>query len=238
MYLFLNNNDESNFYSGHKIIKLLPTPFLHTPHGYLLGSTGRSNGELLTSILVLDMLTQSPFASKLSFQAVNWFSNPSKDSSIITKSSAYSSSHGHPGQLSWGNAFITIANSKDLRTEPWSAPTLTPNFLLKVLFIRTLSAASAYVAWTKLISIPWYPVFVWPTKWLSYSLCRKPFRCLRKQNRMAYFFRDIFLQLSKNEYGFHGTTARHETMLHLTDINWWFYKAFDDMFNDLHDVIQ
>ena len=47
----------------------------------------------------------------------------------------------------------------------------------------------------------------------------------------------FFVHLSKNGYGVHGTTARHETLLHLTDVKWWSYDAFDDMFNGLHDVI-
>ena len=141
--------------------ELVLTPFLHTPHGYLLGLTGYSVRGLLTSILVLDMLTGSPFASKLSFQAVNWFSNQSKDSSIITKSSGDSNSHGHPRRQSWDNASITVTSSKGLRNEPWWIPNLTPVFSLKVLFTRTLDEASTYIAWTNLIfhsSIPSFRV--------------------------------------------------------------------------------
>ena len=125
-------------------IELLPTPFLHTQPGYLLGLTWRSIRGLLISILVLDILTRSLFASKLSFQAQNWFSNPSKDWSIITRSSAYSSCHGHPR---WQ---LTTAKSKGLRIESWWTPSLTPNFSLKVLFLKTLNAASVYIAWTNL----------------------------------------------------------------------------------------
>ena len=137
-------------------IELLPTPFLHTPHGHLQGSTTNSARGLLTSVLVVEMLTWSPFASKLLFPFVKWFSNPSKDSSIITKSSSYSSSHGDPPRQSWDNAFITITNSKGLRTE---LSTLTPNFSIKVLFIRTLDAASAYIPWTNIIFHSLIPSF-------------------------------------------------------------------------------
>ena len=56
---------------------------------------------------------------------------------------------------------------------------------------------------------------------------------------MAYIFEDVFLMhLSKNEYGIHGTAARHENILHLIDIKRWSYDAFDGMLNDLHDVVQ
>ena len=46
------------------------------------------------------------------------------------------------------------------------------------------------------------------------------------------------MHLSKNEYGIHGTAARHENILHLIDIKRWSYDAFDGMLNDLHDVVQ
>ena len=106
--------------------KLLPTHFLHTPYIFLLGSTGHLARGLLASIVVLGLLTWSPFASKLYFQAVNWFSNPSKDLSITTKSYAYSSSYGHPHQQSWDNASITITNSTGLWTvKNWTAKNWT-----------------------------------------------------------------------------------------------------------------
>ena len=99
-------------------IELLPIPFLHTPHGYLQWSTTHSTRGLRKTVLVFEMLTWSLFASKLLFPTVKWFSNASKDSSIITKSSSYSSSYGDPHQQSWDNVFITITNSRGLRTEP------------------------------------------------------------------------------------------------------------------------
>ena len=113
----------------------------------------------------------------MSFQVVNWVSNSSKNSFIMTKSFAYNSSHGYPRQQSWDNASITIRNSKGLRNEPWWNPTLTPSFSLKLFFIWTVDAASAYIAWTNLIfrtSIP-------------SALCWKPFRVYDSKKELIMF---------------------------------------------------
>ena len=129
-------------------IELLPTPFLHTLHGYLLGLTVRWARALRTSILVLDMLTRSSFASKLSFQAVKWFSSPSKDSCIITKSSAYSSSHRFDSLRIMPPSQSQTAKNSELNPgefPPWG------HFSLQVLFIRTLDAALAFIVWTNQI---------------------------------------------------------------------------------------
>ena len=54
-------------------------------------------------------------------------------------------------------------------------------------------------------------------------------------------FSEMFLvHSSKNEYGVHGTTARHETILYLIDIKKKkkSYDAFYDTLNELHNVVQ
>ena len=138
------------------------------------------------------MLTRSPVASEISFQAVNWFSNPSKDSSIMTKSSAYSSSHGDPRRQSYNNASITITNTKGLRAEPWWTPTLTPSFSLKLLYILRLGAASACIARANLNFHSWTPSFhiAHPPDGFSRH-SRKPFWGLQNQNRVVYVFWDV-----------------------------------------------
>ena len=67
---------------------------------------------------------------------------------IITRSSAYKSSHGHSVWNSQGNTSKTMMDSRGLSTEPWWTPTWTLNTPLYELFILTGLLAFWYIIWT------------------------------------------------------------------------------------------
>ena len=52
------------------------------------------------------------------------------------------------------------------------------------------------------------------------------------------FSKMFFVYLFKGEYALYGIIVRLEIILHLTDIKWWSYDAFDYTFNNLHDEVQ
>ena len=177
------------------------------------------------------MLTKSPFALKLSFPAVNWFSNSTKDSSIITKSSGYNSSHWHP-RRHWDNTPITITNSNGLRTEPWWTPTLTSNFTDTwcSISLHCLNKSDFPFLNTQLLHCL-------PDDFSGLSVERL-FEVYQSKIEWLMFSEMFFMHLLKNNSGIVGTMARHETILHLIYIKWWSYYTFDDTFNDFHDVVQ
>ena len=67
---------------------------------------------------------------------------------IITRSSAYKSSHGYSVWNSQGNTSKTMMDSRGLSTEPWWTPTWTLNTPLYELFILTGLLAFWYIIWT------------------------------------------------------------------------------------------
>ena len=78
----------------------------------------------------------------VSLQQCSW-----TDSAIITRSSAYNNSQGHPVLNSWGNASRTKTKRSGLRTEPWCTPTFRQKLSLKQFSIHTLLLALWYIAW-------------------------------------------------------------------------------------------
>src|SRR6188768_891845 len=108
-------------------IELFPTPLLQTPHGHLDDSSNGTEPTLQFITLVLPTLTLRPFISSSSFHFPSFSIKLSSDSAIITKSSAYSSSHGNPHPKCCVSASNTMVNSSGLSTEPWCTPTFTSN---------------------------------------------------------------------------------------------------------------
>src|SRR6188768_2291692 len=108
-------------------IELFPTPLLQTPHGHLDDSSIGTEQTLQFITLVLPTLTLSPFISCSSFHFLIFSIKLSSDSAIITKSSAYSSSHGNPHPKCRVNASSKMVNRSGLSTEPWCTSTFTSN---------------------------------------------------------------------------------------------------------------
>ena len=73
--------------------------------------------------VVLPMLTRIPFPSMLVFQRISFSCSSSSDSVMMTMSSAYRLSHGHPVSNSWERASGTMMKSRGLRQESWWTPT-------------------------------------------------------------------------------------------------------------------
>ena len=96
--------------------------------------------------------TQRPFFSMAAFHAFSLLLHCSSESAMITRSSAYKSSHGAPVRNSRERASSTRMNSSGLRTEPWCTPTATPNSSLYWPFTRTRLLALVYMPWMTLIN--------------------------------------------------------------------------------------
>ena len=73
-------------------------------------STSSPSQDIRT--FVLPMLNQSPFPSMLVFQGISFCCNSSCNSMMMTKSSAYKFSQGHPVQNSWERASRTAMNNR------------------------------------------------------------------------------------------------------------------------------
>ena len=91
-------------------------PLRPMPLGSLPEFWSTSSPEPDISTLVLPMSTQSPFPSMLVFQRISFYCNSSKESVMMTKSSAYRFSQGHPVWNSWERASRTVINSKGLNS--------------------------------------------------------------------------------------------------------------------------
>ena len=91
----------------------------HTPPGCFLESLSECRFLLQIIILVFPMFALRPLASRcFFFHKYSLQSSSSLVSAIITRSSAYKSSHGKPVWNSRDNATNTIMNNRGLRTEP------------------------------------------------------------------------------------------------------------------------
>ena len=99
----------------------VPTPLWHTAQGCLPFFLTGAELLLLTITLVLPIFTLSPLLSMPCFH----YLSSSIVLAMITRSSAYSSSHGHPVLNSMERASSTMINNRWLKTEPWWTPTLT-----------------------------------------------------------------------------------------------------------------
>src|SRR5580698_5514489 len=77
-------------------IEFLPTPFLHTAHGHLLGSSSATLPSPAIITFVFPTFTFNPFASMPSFHLSILSRNSPIFFAINTRSSAHKSSHGSP----------------------------------------------------------------------------------------------------------------------------------------------
>ena len=66
---------------------------------------------------------------------------------MITRSSAYNNSQGHPVLNSWDSGGRTMMKRSRLKTEPWHTPTFIQKLPLKQFSICTLLLALVHVAW-------------------------------------------------------------------------------------------
>merc|ERR1712002_691096 len=141
-------------HSSHELhlMEFLRTPLWHTAQGYLPCFLTGAELLLLTITLVLPMFTLSPLLSMPSFHSLSLTISSSMVLAMITRSSAYSSSHGHPVLNSMERASSTMMNSRGLNTEPWCTPILTSKGSLNAVPTLTLALALWYIACTVLIS--------------------------------------------------------------------------------------
>ena len=97
---------------------------------------------------VFPAFTLNPFFSMASFHIKSLLTHSSRESAMMTRSSAYRSSQGTPARNSRDKASSTMLKSKGLSTDPWWTPTYTSNSLLKPSPTRTRLRALAYIPWT------------------------------------------------------------------------------------------
>ena len=124
-------------------IEFTPTPLWQTAQGNAPESRRRSSLDPETMNFVFFIWTLSALRSIPSFQTFNLAMHFSSKSAIMTRSSAYRSSHGTPEQNRRDRASSTSMKSKGLRTDPWCTPTLTPS--LYWLLTRTRLLTSVYM---------------------------------------------------------------------------------------------
>ena len=103
--------------------------------------------EVQACTTVFPAFTLSPF-SMASFHIKSLLTHSSRESAMMTRSSAYRSSQGTPALNSRDKASSTMMKSKGLSTDPWWTPTFTSNSLLKPSPTRTRLRALAYIPWT------------------------------------------------------------------------------------------
>merc|ERR1712115_581060 len=124
-------------------MEFLRTPLWHTAQGCLPCFLTGAELLLLTITLVLPMFTLSRLLSMPSFHSLSLTVSSSMVLAMITRSSAYSSSHGHPVLNSMERASSTMTNSRGLKTEPWCTPTLTSKGSLNA--VPTLDTCTSIV---------------------------------------------------------------------------------------------
>merc|ERR1711954_452507 len=146
-------------HSPHELqsMEFFPTPQRQTAHGYSPCCLTGAKRLLLTSTLVLPIFTLSPFPSIPPFQFLSLTVSSSRLSAMRARSSAYSSSHGHPVLNSMDRVSSSMMNNKGLKTEPWCTPTLTSNGSLSEEPTPTLALALWYIAWTVFTNISGTP---------------------------------------------------------------------------------
>ena len=100
-------------------IEFAPAPFIHTPYGNLTDAVFDFEISYLEhKTLVFPTFTLSLFSSSPSFQFFNLtFISPS-DSTTMTRSSVYNTSHVQPVLNSQDRAFITIIKRSGLSIDP------------------------------------------------------------------------------------------------------------------------
>src|SRR5580698_575059 len=99
-------------------IEFLPTPFLHTAHGHLVGSSSATLPSPAIITFVFPTFTFNPFASMPSFHLSILSRNSPIFFAINTRSSAYKSSHGSPTLKPLVTISITTTNSRGLKIDP------------------------------------------------------------------------------------------------------------------------
>ena len=98
-------------------MELFPTPLLHTAQGNFPVSFSTSSPTPEIRNFVFDLFAQRPFFSMAAFHAFSLLLHCSSESAMITRSSAYKSSHGAPVRNSHERASSTRMNSSGLRME-------------------------------------------------------------------------------------------------------------------------
>ena len=127
---------------------LLPTPVRQTAHGYSPELCKRSRPVPQIMTFVFTAFTLNPFLSMTPYHIKSLLTHTSRESAMMTRSSAYRSSQGTPAPNSRDRASSTMMKSKGLSTDPWWNPTFIPNSLLKHSSTRTRLRALAYIHWT------------------------------------------------------------------------------------------
>src|SRR5580692_1106548 len=99
-------------------IEFLLTPFLHTAHGHLLGSSATTLPSPAIIPFVFPTFTFNPFASMPSFHLIISSRNSPIFFAINTRLSPYKSSHGSPILKPLVTISITTTNSRGLKIDP------------------------------------------------------------------------------------------------------------------------
>ena len=126
---------------------LLPTPVRQTAHGYSPELCKRSRPVPQIMTFVFPAFTLNPLFSMASFHIKSLLTHSSRESAMMTRSSAYRSSQGTPARNSRDKASNTMMKSKGLSMDPWWTPTFTSNSLLKPMSIMSLYNDKQVAIW-------------------------------------------------------------------------------------------
>ena len=122
---------------------LLPTPVRQTAHGYSPDLCKRSKPVPQIMTFVFPVFTLNPFFTMASFHIKSLLTHSSRESAMVTRSSAYRSSQGTPAR-----------NSRDKAEEQGTeyGSLMDPDLHLKLFATpsptRTPLRALAYIPWT------------------------------------------------------------------------------------------
>ena len=167
-------------------MELFRTPILHTAQGNFPVSFSTASPTPEIRNFIFNMFTRRPFFSMAAFHAFSLLLHCSSKSAMITRSSAYKSSHGAPVRNSRERASSTGMNSSGLRTEPWCTPTATPNFSLYWPFTRTRLLALVYMPWVTRIDHSSTPTLLRAHhSTLTLARGRRPFPGQQRRSRRA-----------------------------------------------------
>ena len=97
---------------------LLPTPVQQTVHGYSPELCNRFRPVPQIMTFAFPPFTLNPFFSMASFHIKSLMTHSSRESAMMTRSSAYRSSQGTPARNSCDKAYSTMMKSKGLSTDP------------------------------------------------------------------------------------------------------------------------
>src|SRR5580698_5690556 len=109
-------------------IEFLPTPFLHTAHGHLLGSSTTTLPSPAIITFVFLTFTFNPFPSMPSFHLSILSRNSPIFFAINTWSSAYKTPQGSPTLKPLVTTSITTTNSRGLKIDPDAVQPLLRSF--------------------------------------------------------------------------------------------------------------